>query len=514
MGAQAPAAKANGAALQFAQSAQQAATHCEPESLKTSAQAQQWLAFLGTQGIHPKLTVSNPDDEDEREADATADSVMRMHDPRISFTEPPKLSRKCAECEEEDEKSPLRRKGGGNGTAGGAAPPIVNRVLASPGRALDPATRSFMGERFGADFSGVRIHTGAQAAQSAAAVEARAYTVGRNIVFGAGEFDPASQDGQRLLAHELAHTLQQDGGAQALKRQDKPKVVDDKKDKGDVKKDETADKKEEKKDEPAKPDPATAYYHIVVRDPAIDLGGGVLVSDLTAAKTTLMQRKIDKPWTLVLAIHASEDRLGAQSPPDWQKDAVFYDANDVSKLFGGDSAFVKWRDQYGPTNFVLYGCQVTAKFEQTIANNLVRGGQAPSAKGLGEGCKPSSVAAIFYDAKDKEVTSRAQYDKLPDSEKESILNLAKGVNSKWGYYGGPPVPEGEVLDYLFKGPKPGRWPQVEVIVKKGDDYVSANPQIPYWNRLSNSQYLQTCTKAVGTLRERKPVLPVPKEEAE
>ena len=465
------------------------------------------LEFLTQAGIQPKLRIGAPGDAAEREADAAADSVMRMADPRISVTEPAKLSRKCAECEEEDEKPPLRRKGSGDGRAGAAAPPIVNRVLASPGRPLDPATRSFMAERFGADFSGVRIHTDAQAAQSAAAVEARAYTVGRNIVFGSGEFDPASQDGQRLLAHELAHTLQQDCGAQALQRQDKPKVVDDKRDKGDVKKDETVEKKEEKKDEPAKPDPATAYYHIVVRDPAIDLGGGMLVNDLAAAKATLMQRKIDKPWTLVLSIHASENRLGAQIPDSPQKTDVFYDANDVSKLFGGDSAFVKWRDQYGPTNFALYGCQVTKSFEQTIADNLVRGGKAPSAAGLGEGCKPSSVAAIFYDAKDKEVKSRAQYDKLPDSEKESILNLAKGVNSKWGYYGGPPVPDGEVLDYLFKGPKPGRWPRVEVIVKKGDDYVSANPPIPYWNRSSNHQYLQTCTKAVGTLREHKPVAP-------
>jgi hypothetical protein len=460
------------------------------------------------------LTVSNPDDADEREADAAADSVMRMGDPRISVTEPPKLSRKCAECEEEDEKSQLRRKGGGIGTAGAAAPPIVNSVLALPGRPLDQATRSFMGERFGADFSGVRIHTDAQAAQSAAAVEARAYTVGRNIVFGSGEFDPVGHGGRRLLAHELAHIVQQDGGRHALQRQDKPKVVDDKKEKGDVKKEETADKKEEKKDQPAKPDPATAYYHIVVRDPDIDLGGGVLVNDLTAAKATLMQRRIDKPWTLVLSIHASENRLGAQIPDKPQKTDVFYDANDISKLFGGDSAFVQWRDQYGPTNFVLYGCQVTKSFEQTIADNLIRGGKAPSVVGLGEGCKPLSNAATFLDAKDKEVKSRAQYDKLSDSEKTDILNLAKEVNSKWGYYGGPPVPDGEVLDYLFKGPKPGSWPRVEVIVKKGDDYVSANPPIPYWNRLSNSQYLHSCTKAVGNLRERKPVAPVPKDEGQ
>ena len=54
-------------------------------------------------------------------------------------------------------------------------------------------------------------------------------------------------------------------------------------------------------------------------------------------------------WTLVLAIHGSEDRLGAQAPPDWQKNAVFYDKSDVEALFANDKAFVAWRDKFGPT---------------------------------------------------------------------------------------------------------------------------------------------------------------------
>jgi hypothetical protein len=245
----------------------------------------------------------------------------------------------------------------------------------------------------------------------------------------------------------------------------------------------------------------------VVRDPAIDLGGGVLVNDLAAAKATLMKRQVDTPWTLVLAIHASENRLGAQAPPDMQKNAVFYDAAAVSALFGGDPAFVAWRDKFGPSSFVLYGCQVTASFEQTIANNLVRGGKAPSAVGLGEGCKPLSDAAIFQDDKNRTVTSRTQYNALSEGVRDDILKLAQGVNKQWGYYGGPPVPDDQVLDFLFKGPKPGSWPRVEVIVKQGDQYASASPQIPYWNRLSNHQYLQLCTKAVGNLREHKPTAP-------
>src|SRR5690242_20057476 len=74
------------------------------------------------------------------------------------------------------------------------------------GQPLDATTRAFMEPRFGHDFSRVRVHTGPEAAQSAAALNARAYTVGPAIVFGAGEYAPATAAGRKLLAHELAHT--------------------------------------------------------------------------------------------------------------------------------------------------------------------------------------------------------------------------------------------------------------------------------------------------------------------
>ncbi|HMN29260.1 MAG TPA: DUF4157 domain-containing protein, partial [Caldilineaceae bacterium] len=95
-----------------------------------------------------------------------------------------------------------------------AAPPIVNEVLRSPGQPLDPATRAFMEPRFGHDFSHVRVHTDAHAAKSARAVGALAYTVGNNVVFGANQYSSATYHGRELLAHELAHTVQQrTGGA-------------------------------------------------------------------------------------------------------------------------------------------------------------------------------------------------------------------------------------------------------------------------------------------------------------
>jgi len=93
------------------------------------------------------------------------------------------------------------------------APPIVDEVLRSSGQPLDAATRAFMELRFGHDFSKVRIHADSRAAESARTVRARAYTVGRDMVFEAGQYRPETQMGKRLLAHELAHVVQQDGSS-------------------------------------------------------------------------------------------------------------------------------------------------------------------------------------------------------------------------------------------------------------------------------------------------------------
>lgn len=88
-------------------------------------------------------------------------------------------------------------------------PSVVREVLRSPGQPLDEATRAFVKPLFGRDFSNVRVHTDAAAAQSAQAVNALAYTVGQNIVFDDGQYAPGTGAGQKLLAHELTHTVQQ-----------------------------------------------------------------------------------------------------------------------------------------------------------------------------------------------------------------------------------------------------------------------------------------------------------------
>ncbi|MBN2118651.1 MAG: DUF4157 domain-containing protein [Anaerolineales bacterium] len=140
--------------------------------------------------------------------------------PVLSATHSNLLQRKCAcggtpgpsgECEEcrKKRQGTLQRAALGGGLTGNAAPPIVQDVLRSPGQSLDVQTRAFMEPRFGHDFSQVRVHTDTRAAESAKAVHALAYTVGYDIAFAAGRYMPNAAAGKKLLAHELAHVVQQ-----------------------------------------------------------------------------------------------------------------------------------------------------------------------------------------------------------------------------------------------------------------------------------------------------------------
>ena len=95
--------------------------------------------------------------------------------------------------------------------AANSALPMIHDVLNSPGQSLDPATHAFIKPSFGHDFSQVRVHTDHKAAESARSINALAYTVGQDIVFGAGQFAPKELSGMRLLAHELTHVSQNRG---------------------------------------------------------------------------------------------------------------------------------------------------------------------------------------------------------------------------------------------------------------------------------------------------------------
>ncbi len=181
--------------------------------------------------MQPKLTINAPGDIFEQEADRVTEQVMGMpaaHAAAAPVTGAATGAQRkssggatCADCQRCDNEQQLQMKSAApNGSEHATAPPIVHEVLHSPGRPLDAATRAFMGLRFGQDFRHVRVHTDTKAAESARALQARAYTVGQDVVFGAGQFAPRTQAGQRLLSHELTHVVQQSDPGKASRSRD------------------------------------------------------------------------------------------------------------------------------------------------------------------------------------------------------------------------------------------------------------------------------------------------------
>ena len=167
-----------------------------------------------------KLTVDAPGDVHEQEADRVAERVMRMPEPphrkhACSCGGTCPACRAAAQAEREHGRLQTLRAGPG-GAEQADAPPIVHRVLAEPGRQLDPDARAYFEPRFGRDFGAVRVHAGSAAAESARAVDARAYTVAHHVVLGGGEASPGSESARRLMAHELTHVVQQ-GAAGSLR---------------------------------------------------------------------------------------------------------------------------------------------------------------------------------------------------------------------------------------------------------------------------------------------------------
>lgn len=170
--------------------------------------------------VQPKLKIDSPDSPLEREADKVADQVVRLSDEglNVSNGSPTSIQRKCAKCEDEEEK--VQRK-----EARGAAVEAVSsieaaKVVTDGGVPLSESERDFFEPRFGHDFSGVRIHTDSKAADSAKAINARAYTFGNHIVFGSGEYSPQKSTDRLLMAHELTHIIQQQGGSRTIQRRE------------------------------------------------------------------------------------------------------------------------------------------------------------------------------------------------------------------------------------------------------------------------------------------------------
>jgi len=191
--------------------------------------------------LQPKLTVGRPDDPFEQEADRVAAAITGPGTGpapgglTISTVSPTSATaQRCAECGKDDETplggvatedDDMTNVGGVPGTGGylqaqcagrqdgngRVTPGLEDDVtrLRGGGESLAAPVRGFFENRLGHDFSRVRVHTGASAGATARALGALAYTMGNDIVFGAGQYAPETSDGRRLLAHELTHVVQQ-----------------------------------------------------------------------------------------------------------------------------------------------------------------------------------------------------------------------------------------------------------------------------------------------------------------
>jgi hypothetical protein len=172
-------------------------------------------ALLRKGTIQAKLAISNRGDPAEQEADRVADHVMR--EPK-GF--PISAPSSCAEGDESCEAhtqpgATIQRRAGatsaqtGEAADGASAESLSDLLPRGSGQPLDATARAFFEPRLGHDLSGVRVHTGSAAAESAQSIDALAYTAGHDVVFNQSQYDPTSSTGRKLLAHELTHVIQQ-----------------------------------------------------------------------------------------------------------------------------------------------------------------------------------------------------------------------------------------------------------------------------------------------------------------
>lgn len=175
------------------------------------------LHLLRSGRLQRKARLSKPDDPLEHEADRAAEAVLDVPSRDI----PERLSRAPSTPQREpiaEASAGYKVSAGASGTPHPPPAPSTEAVAAAlgglgSGQPLDDGTRVFMEARFGESFSDVRVHTGDRAAEVNSSLAARAFTVGQDIVFGEHKYAPGTSEGQRLLAHELAHVVQQRGGS-------------------------------------------------------------------------------------------------------------------------------------------------------------------------------------------------------------------------------------------------------------------------------------------------------------
>lgn len=244
------------------------------------------------------------------------------------------------------------------------------------------------------------------------------------------------------------------------------------------------------------------YY--VVGDAKLDAGSGIRVKSLEQMKAHLMKSRPEGEWQLVISIHGAEDVIATRGGSLRNRDEEgAYEAADIRKLFGDDEDFKKWREAYGPTWTTLNACQVHKPFEAVIIQAFNRPKTKQNAQGLGQGCRPATETRQYYRAgSSKPLTTRSQWKRLSKAEQKDFLAMLVELNQKFGYFGGPPVDESQLLRYYFDEPPKGGWPVVTVSYNRADTGIS------FYNRTQNARFLsEKCSNHRGPMRPHQSTAP-------
>ena len=304
------------------------------------------------------------------------------------------------------------------------------------------------------------------------------------MVFGAGEYIPETMEGKTLLAHELTHVVQQDavkhktGNKQSLAETVTPSS--------------TAMIQRQRR---------LAYY--VIGDAGLNTGNGVFLNRLEQLRPRLMRLRWRYRWTLVVSIHGSQNFIANQTRA-LREGPGSYDAAAINRIFANNSDFVSWRNEYGPARIVLNACQVSSALEGVIINTITRPESGQPAQGLGTGCRPETITQIITH-NGRDIRTRRQFDRIPSPDRRARTQQLQDLNKQWDYFGAPPVPNIQVLDYYFNEPPRCGWPVVRVTYERR----RTSRPIPFYNRGQNPEFMRLCTQGVGELQPHRPTVPPP-----
>ncbi len=312
-----------------------------------------------TAAIRRNAKLGPVDDPLEREADQIAETAM--DDGTLEgFTQAPAevAQRKCAECEEEETVQRKHDAHMGSQPRGRASAETAARAVATGGTPMSPEARAYFEPRFGRDFSDVRIHNGSEAAVAADAIHARAYTLGSDIAFATGEYAPGEAAGRRLLAHELAHVVQQERPS-TIRRAPKG---------------ETATETPAKEGKP--PDEVTfTAKDLLIYPLFIDLWNDIFAQKLTDAQKKEFRLKGKEGaaiWNLIFAGMPAGKSLDAGASFGDFLGAWLKHAEDIHKIAGGESFYLDLFSSFVRINLDSYlGSDLFKSRLKTHAASLV-----------------------------------------------------------------------------------------------------------------------------------------------